>query len=105
MIFYQFLSVVSEKPPQKKLDRASDSVIDVTPSIASTTLSESRSRQRFSITTHPDLPILLCSDGFNVISLQLNELTQIPDLASNALFSANKIIRNAVKTFKFEVRI
>ena len=74
-------------------------------SIASTVTADRSWKQRYSITAHPSLPILLCSDGFNVLSMQLNELMQIPDLASNYLLSANKLLRGLVRTFKFEVSV
>ena len=49
-------------------------------------------RQRFSVTTHPHLPILLCSDGYSLTILKLPTTLSLPTLLSGLVSSARDVL-------------
>nr|CAB3261057.1 uncharacterized protein LOC100176591 [Phallusia mammillata] len=72
-------------------------------SLASSMISEKSWRQRFSITAHPRLPILLCSDGYIVIALQITEFVRPRDVATLSLVETNRQLRKIIDKYKLEV--
>nr|XP_026692817.1 uncharacterized protein LOC100176591 isoform X1 [Ciona intestinalis] len=72
-------------------------------SLASTVISEKSTRQKFSVSTHPRLPIILCSDGYSVTALQMSEWVRSRDLATISLVEINRDLKSISKKFNLEV--
>ena len=49
-------------------------------------------RQRFSVTAHPHLPLLLCSDGYSLTVLKLPTTLSLPTLLSGLVSSARDVL-------------
>lgn len=73
-------------------------------SMASTMESERSLKQKFSITTHPRLPILMCSDGYMVTALQMTTVVTSYDIAALSLVETNHQLKILNEKFNLKVR-
>ncbi|CAH1774750.1 unnamed protein product [Owenia fusiformis] len=71
---------------------------EVDQSITSTQSDADQMRQRFSISTHPRLPIILCSDGYLVTVLQIDANTSCAMVVKGFIFEANLHIKTIKDT-------
>ena len=64
-----------------------------------------RLKQKFSVTSHPRLPILLCSDGYIVTALQITTVMTSHDVAASLLVEINKTMKIISDQFNLDVSI
>ena len=71
--------------------------------MASTFESEKSRKQKFSVTSHPRLPIILCSDGYMVTALQLTTVVTSHDIAALSLVETNHRMKMLIDKFQLNV--
>ena len=72
-------------------------------SMASTLESEKSLKQKFSVTSHPRLPIFLCSDGYMVTALQMTTVVTSHDIAALSLVETNQKMKIVIDKFSLNV--
>ena len=74
-------------------------------SMASTLESEKSLKQKFSVTCHPRLPIVLCSDGYLVTVLQMTTVVTPHDIAAFSLVETNHKMKILIDKFNLNVSL
>ena len=98
MFFFFFLNRNPSKTEPVPIGRPSSPL-----SMASTLDSERSLKQKYSITTHPRLPIVLCSDGYMVTALQMTNLVTSHDIAALSLVETNRKMKLIIDKFSLNV--